>query len=1035
MQPDSNAGNPVVTEIIDDNGDKTVRTYPTNLKESGFDFSADGMPAISYLEVDIQDDTVLKSVSFTYRKSNTAYQWAGIRYTDDGGTTWKFLAEFYDTASKLTDFSHSWSGNLNGVDSIRICVWANGGSNPGYMYIDDIVVEQHGPQIINQPVAENNPLVDLFYNGSDAYQAVYSFNINASNEADFYSLKDFTLNDNGSTALAADITDFKVYYGGATNVLSPTTAELTTSATITPATLGNITLTTPQKIFDGDNWIIIAAKRKNTPTIGNEIKLHVPSMTLNSGVDVVKTISSSTATVSVVASQPERGLYLDGSGYVDFTRHNEWKQLGQFTFEARIKPTDLSNQKTVIGGDSNGSYFGLRLAINSDGSILYGFKSSQSSNGANNWVKTSSPSLISVDTWYHISVTYDADGSDNDIILYLNGMEVDRYEVDDAVTNGNVWDKPFRYIGHDYYGNDFVGEIDEVRLWDYSRSGNDINFTKTSHFTGTETGLVAFFNLDQLINNIVSDTSTLNLARDPQFFGTIINPLQLSVHSVITNPGSLDPIKVFTAPVDLKIAPNSVTTGNLVEYATFIDVATYYYRITTPVTGVTVNTDGTYQFNPQLNPASTVTFDYEVVEGTPTSRANGDVIGDGSVTLTRGAFDYNWKFDGDLIDDISAEVGTVPGGATYDESNSVYGFGLTLNGTDYMTTNVNLGSGNIQYTLSAWIFPTTDPSEPTRIFSDYNNNLGVLLEPGDNNIRVYYGGNLETVSARLDLFDWHLVTVTHDDKTLRIYQDGVEVASAPVVHDYGSNGELRIGANHDATPGQQFYGTIDDVQVYSYALSANAVMSEYTKGTPVTGLEMTQTGNLLEWKVDSEYNVNEYQVVNIATGELIATIPAGQGPYSLTLEPGIEAKLIVVDHSGFKQTFFPENGNSIVYNYPLTEGWNLITLPTNKAELSNLRKATVGDFWAWTGSSYRTANDEDQTVWVYAETSKEVTVRAEKESSVVTLQQGWNLVGSLENIEAPSNAELIYSWNNKYQQIADENAILLQGVGYWIFSF
>ncbi len=53
----------------------------------------------------------------------------------------------------------------------------------------------------------------------------------------------------------------------------------------------------------------------------------------------------------------------------------------------------------------------------------------------------------------------------------------------------------------------------------------------------------------------------------------------------------------------------------------------------------------------------------------------------------------------------------------------------------------------------------------------------------------------------------------------------------------------------------------------------------------------------------------------------------------------------------------------------------------------------------------------------------------------MTVETGWNLIGPVSNELAPSEATLIYNWNEVYESIAVDQGVLLQGVGYWIFSF
>ncbi len=203
--------------------------------------------------------------------------------------------------------------------------------------------------------------------------------------------------------------------------------------------------------------------------------------------------------------------------------------------------------------------------------------------------------------------------------------------------------------------------------------------------------------------------------------------------------------------------------------------------------------------------------------------------------------------------------------------------------------------------------------------------------------------------------------------------------------------------------------------------------------TPVTGLELIQAGTELTWTIEEEIGVKEYQIVDASSGDVLETIIAdGSVVYTTTVTEGVAVKLVVVDKSGFSQSFFPENGNNIFVVYNLSKGWNLIAPPGENADLSKVGS----EFWTWNGDAYERVDTPavGQAFWCYMTEAKEVNVTAEKVNVNLTLTQGWNLVGPTENIKAPEEALSVYSWNDLYESVSNENGILIQGIGYWIFS-
>ena len=107
-----------------------------------------------------------------------------------------------------------------------------------------------------------------------------------------------------------------------------------------------------------------------------------------------------------------------------------------------------------------------------------------------------------------------------------------------------------------------------------------------------------------------------------------------------------------------------------------------------------------------------------------------------------------------------------------------------------------------------------------------------------------------TTSNRSELINsgWHLVTVTYDSSTVKIYIDGVlkpvSVGSGSNTGKYGNmtgTVDLSIGSSIiSSVRSSYFSGQIDDVQIYNYALSAQQVKLLYNQNSatrfgPVTG--------------------------------------------------------------------------------------------------------------------------------------------------------------------------------------------------------
>ena len=144
-------------------------------------------------------------------------------------------------------------------------------------------------------------------------------------------------------------------------------------------------------------------------------------------------------------------------------------------------------------------------------------------------------------------------------------------------------------------------------------------------------------------------------------------------------------------------------------------------------------------------------------------------------------------------------------------------------------------------TFSAWINTTDDGAVGQRIFADDENNTGgyalSLGDPGPGAVRFYSRNkdtiSLDTPSGVVQNDTWHHVVGVYDDvaQERRIYVDGsLEATLADDTGAWGTDsGTATIGGETSASgeSDRQFEGAIDDVRVYSRALSASEVQSLY----------------------------------------------------------------------------------------------------------------------------------------------------------------------------------------------------------------
>jgi hypothetical protein len=193
----------------------------------------------------------------------------------------------------------------------------------------------------------------------------------------------------------------------------------------------------------------------------------------------------------------EWALVFDGQD--DYIQLSEASSSGladnDFTVGAWIKGGDFSsNNQAILGTDKTK---GLCLGIRK-GKPYIAFNESE----------TEGKTKLSEDTWYHLTWSYTKSTGEQAILV--NGVL-------DNVTEGNaaVQGTGTMQIGRAGFSNYFIGQIDEVRIWNRARSQDEIKTEMYHRLVGNEPGLVGYWRFDEGSGNTVYDLT------DNAYEGTI----------------------------------------------------------------------------------------------------------------------------------------------------------------------------------------------------------------------------------------------------------------------------------------------------------------------------------------------------------------------------------------------------------------------------------------------------------------------------------------------------------------------------------
>ena len=204
-------------------------------------------------------------------------------------------------------------------------------------------------------------------------------------------------------------------------------------------------------------------------------------------------------------------LTLSGNGsYVEMEDSESLDNItDQVTVSAWIKPTSFPNNyvRIIFRSDElkqdnkKRSYI---LAIRSDGKL----KITSSPNGGG-YASLYSPSgLIKLNRWTHIAGVIDA--KKDYMKIFIDGNEVGsrNYNGRDSFYNCRL---PLRigvtHIKDQVQHTSFIGQIDEVRIWNIPRTEAEIRADMNKQLNGDEPGLVGYWKFDEETEGKIADTS------------------------------------------------------------------------------------------------------------------------------------------------------------------------------------------------------------------------------------------------------------------------------------------------------------------------------------------------------------------------------------------------------------------------------------------------------------------------------------------------------------------------------------------------
>jgi len=192
---------------------------------------------------------------------------------------------------------------------------------------------------------------------------------------------------------------------------------------------------------------------------------------------------------------PRQSLDFDGiNDYIKFNNSPTYNNSA-FAVEAWIKSTATGIKKEIVNWGSTTTYDVVEFRMN-DGKLQLGID-------ANGWRVVTSSSSINTGKWTHVAAVKNGDN----VSLYINGILDATGDISKNPTVNTMAISKFYQGGIYWSGYEFAGCIDEVRIWNQTRSEAQIRECMSHNLTGNESGLEAYYRMDNTTGTTLYDIS------------------------------------------------------------------------------------------------------------------------------------------------------------------------------------------------------------------------------------------------------------------------------------------------------------------------------------------------------------------------------------------------------------------------------------------------------------------------------------------------------------------------------------------------
>lgn len=490
-----------------------------------------------------------------------------------------------------------------------------------------------------------------------------------------------------------------------------------------------------------------------------------------------------TTTINVYSAVPGDNGALDFDGVDDYVLIGDvpgisFENNTPYSIEAWARWNNNGAYSTIFAKMFDGApNTGYDLLISNTGDVEAHIISNWGTGNAIKVATTSAP--FSDNQYHHIALVYDGSMNASGVTIYIDGVAQSITVLANNLTGSIVNNNEAR-IGSraGISAITMSGQIDDIRIWGVTRTQTEIQDNAYQCLNGSETGLLAYYNLNESIGSGTAADLTGN-----GYNGDLIN-MDFATDWVAGNTDLWCPTcetemsQMVTITID-PIADQTVSATDA--------------NVCPTNTGTTVTTG-----------SSEIGMDYYLRDNANDNILDGPIAGTGS--------------------GLSFNTGVLTSNTTFNVLSTSENHALELDGV-----NDYVNCGNIlaaSYTKEAWVY-ISNPALSNNIISGGNATGQHALWASQSNGNRLSAGHNANWTAVMDpnpypLNEWHHVAVTYDAGTgdMVLYKDGQVVSSATGQPAYTNGNQVYIGSYNTT---DYLGGMIDDVRVWDYVRSQTEI--------------------------------------------------------------------------------------------------------------------------------------------------------------------------------------------------------------------